>query len=51
MYAIGVADYSLEELKVIASDPDESHVITATGFEQINLQRIGLIKVDKNCLK
>ncbi|XP_039271794.2 collagen alpha-6(VI) chain-like [Styela clava] len=45
VYAMGIGDhYSLEEIKDIASDPDENHVILANGFQQIDLQRIGLIK-------
>ncbi|XP_076807221.1 collagen alpha-6(VI) chain-like isoform X3 [Clavelina lepadiformis] len=44
VYAVGVADYSLDEVKVIASDPDETYVMEALNFDLIELKRVGLIK-------
>nr|XP_018671382.1 collagen alpha-6(VI) chain-like isoform X2 [Ciona intestinalis] len=44
VYTVGVADYSLEEIKVIASDPDKNYVIEALNFDIIELKRRGLIK-------
>nr|CAB3232764.1 collagen alpha-6(VI) chain-like [Phallusia mammillata] len=44
VYTVGVADYSLEEIQVIASDPDENYVIEALDFDLIEMKRLGLIK-------
>jgi len=38
----------LEEIKIIASDPDEFFVIEALDFDLIELKRVGLIRVSKD---
>ena len=35
MFAIGVGNYNLKELKAVASDPICSHVLTLTSFDHI----------------
>ena len=35
MFAVGVGNYNLDELKVVASDPICSHVLTLTSFDHI----------------
>ena len=35
MFAVGVGNYYLGELKVVASDPICSHVLTLTSFDHI----------------
>ena len=48
MFAVGVGDdYKLEEVQVIATDPDENYVIQALNFDIIELKRRGLVKVQK----
>ena len=38
-------DYRLEEVQIIATDPDENYVIQALNFDIIELKRRGLVKV------
>ena len=46
VFAVGVGDdYKLEEVQVIASDPDNNYVIQALNFDIIELKRRGLVKV------
>ena len=35
VFAVGVGNYNLNELKVVASDPICSHVLTLTSFDHI----------------
>ena len=35
MFAVGVGNYNLNELKLVASDPICSHVLTLTSFDHI----------------
>ena len=46
VFSVGVGDdYTLEEVQVIATDPDENYVIQALNFDIIELKRRGLVKV------
>ena len=35
MFAVGVGNYNVKELKAVASDPICSHVLTLTSFDNI----------------
>ena len=35
MFAVGVGNYNLAELRVVASEPVCSHVLTLTSFDHI----------------
>jgi len=50
VFAVGVGDdYKLEEVQVIATDPDENYVIQALNFDIIELKRRGLVRVRNVC--
>lgn len=50
VFAIGIGDdKDVNELKDIASDPDETYVITENGYKELNTERVKDELVDRTC--